>query len=197
MKTKIKTLTLDELANTFEANDRPVLLKLHNYLTRENIELYQYLEMKNELNDFLVSRVNSAIKSYKSGILANYPFPEELLHETLYIGIENSYSEYVESMIDELPVFKLNLNRSSRQKEIINELTVCSLSIFYSMISIPYSISQETLDYKLLKLIERKSKSYKFDKIKSPDITEFQTREPFQFPVNKKEDKIEEMYIPF
>ena len=145
MKTAAKRPTITEKVNKNELKESVAYLKLKNYMLNDNNELYHYLLNKDELEDFLESRAESANNVLKSSLLANYPNPEELQREVLFIGIENSVSEYVESMIDELPDFKRKLNYSSQYKDILNDLIISCLPIFYSMITIPYSTCQETL----------------------------------------------------
>lgn len=170
-------------------------------MLNENIELYHYLENKNELEDFLVCRANSADKAYKAGLIANYPNPEELQNEVLFVGIENSFSEYVESILDELPDFKRKLEASSRYNEVLNELIFNSLPIFYSMISIPYSISQESLDNQLLRLLQQRCKTYTFGEIRKLKTTvktyDFQFTEKIYYPEKIEKCEFEETYIPF
>ena len=172
MTTATKRSTIEELVNRTECKNREVFLKLHNYMLIDNNELYHYLDNKNELEDFLISRVDTAEEAYKAGVRANYPSPEELRNEALFNGVENSISEYVESLLVELPDFKRKLDSSSRYNEILNELIINSLPIFYSMISIPFSTCQETLDNKLIRLLQKKSKTYSFKEETNSIITE-------------------------
>ena len=201
MKTTIKRPTIDDLVHRTEIKNKEVYLKLHNYMLNENIELYHYIDNKNKYEDFLVSRVNSAERAFSAGVLANYPNPEELQNEVLFVGIENSVSEYVESMLLELPDFKRKLEASTRFNEIINDLIINSLPIFYSMITIPYSTSQESLDNKLLRLLKQKSKSYSFDKISKSKTTnktcDFQFTDKIHYPEKIVKIEFEETYIPF
>jgi hypothetical protein len=201
MKTTIKRPTIDDLEQKTVIINKEVYLKLHNYMLKENIELYRYLENKNELEDFLVSRANSADKAYNAGMIANYPNPEELRNEVLFVGIENSVSEYVESLLLELPDFKKKLDSSSRLNEIMNDLIINSLPIFYSMITIPYSTSQELLDNKLLRLLKQMSKTYSFDEIRKSKTTvktcDFQFTEKIHYPEKIEKCEFEETYIPF
>jgi len=201
MKTATKRPTITELVNKNELKESEVYLKLKNYMIKENNELYHYLLNKNELEDFLESRVESASSAFKSGLLANYPNPEELQYEVLFIGIENSVSEYVESMIDELPDFKRKLNDSSQYKDVLNDLIISSLPIFYSMITIPYSTCQEKLDNKLLRLIKRKSKTYKLnDSSKSTKTIKtpyYQYNERIHYTKKIDNNEFVETFIPF
>ena len=199
MTTATKRPTIEDLVNRTKSKERDVLLQLHNYLLNDNNELYHYLDSKKKLENFLISRTDNAINAYKSALLGNVP--EEVKNEVLFIGIENSISEYVESLLDELPDFKRKLVASSQFKEILKDLSLSSVSIFYSMINTPYSISQEKLDDKLIKRIRRKSKTYSLKEVKSNNKlvipSNFKRNETFIPSIKKVDEYFEETFIPF
>jgi len=201
MTTATKRPTIEDLVNRTKSKERDVLLQLHNYLLNDNNELYHYLDSKKKLENFLISRTDNAINAYKSALLGNVPNPEEVKNEVLFIGIENSISEYVESLLDELPDFKRKLVASSQFKEILKDLSLSSVSIFYSMINTPYSISQEKLDDKLIKRIRRKSKTYSLKEVKSNNKlvipSNFKRNETFIPSIKKVDEYFEETFIPF
>lgn len=162
MKTAIKRPTIDDLVERTESKDRNVLLKLHNYLLNDNNELYHYLDDKNELEDFLISRTDNAIYAYKSALLGDVPFPEEVKNQVLFIGIENSISEYIESLLDEVPVFKIRIEKAGKLKVVLSDLVSGSLHIFYDRLNTPYSEGLDELDAILIAYLEEQQGVFKF-----------------------------------
>jgi len=86
-----KRPTIEDLVKRTLSKDRNVLLKLHNYLLNDNNELYHYLNDKKELEDFLISRTDNAIIAYKSALMGDVTFPEEVKNEALFMCIEIQY----------------------------------------------------------------------------------------------------------
>jgi exoribonuclease II len=162
MTTAVKRPTIKELVLRTEFKDEITLLKLHNYLFKENNEMYHYLDSRKELEDFIVNRTDIAEKAYRASVFANDPSPEEVRNEALFIGIENSYSEYVESMLDEVPEFKKKIESSVKRNLTLEKLTWGALPIFYELINTPYVESMDELDKAIIQYLEGEAKIYTF-----------------------------------
>lgn len=105
------------------------------------------------MEEFIIGRVDTAESAYRAGLMANYPSPEDLRSEALFLGIENSISEYVESMLDEVPGLNHKICKSPKRKMLLEELTNGALPIFYDRISIPYVESMDGMDEALIKYL--------------------------------------------
>jgi len=123
--------------------------KLHKYMLNNNMELLQYLFFKGEYDDFLIYRSDMATKEYVDSVEANFPFPEECANEILFLGVENSFSEYLESLCCEIEGFNFD------DVNLKNDIIKLSLPVVYSFISCKYNQIQEQLDKELLEVIQK------------------------------------------
>lgn len=146
----------EEIVNKSKHKNRLIMEKLHNYMKENNMELVNYLDKKKDYVDFLIRRSDNAIDEFNYASDANFTDPYEIMNQVLFTGVENSCSEYVESMICELPdEIKENLRKSKNYKIILEKLINDCVPVFYEFIGTPYSSSQESLDKKLLKRMKK------------------------------------------
>lgn len=158
-----QVIITEEIFSKSQYKDRQIIEKLHDYMIENNIELVHFLIKKNEYADFLISRSDNAIYEFKSASDANFTDPKEIMNEVLFTGIENSYSEYVESMLMELPheITKELKNSPIFKKELERIVNDC-VPVFCEFLGTPYSSSQERLDRKLLKRMKKSLTELKF-----------------------------------
>ena len=99
-------------AETSEVKSMALVKKLNDYMMEENNELYNYLNNKKELKDFLINRSNAAFDAYTGAVSAGFPAPDEISNQILFCGMENSYREYIESLLDDnFQEFYIKLNK--------------------------------------------------------------------------------------
>ncbi len=149
METKEKSLKSKVLAK-----------KLDEYLVENNNELYKYLNDKDELKDFLLNRSNTAYDAYIDAVIGGTPSPDEVCHEILYCGVENSYSEYIESILmDNYRDFyeRYDKHTELKKENIIESLVFACMDIFYEYLNIPYDQAMEKLDEKLIEKLKKQT----------------------------------------
>ena len=66
----------------------------------------------------------------------------------------NSISEYIEFLLDEVPVFKQIIVKSGKLKVVLSDLVSGSLHIFYERLNTPYSERMDELDAILIAYLE-------------------------------------------
>jgi len=119
---------------------------------------------KGELRDFLLNRSNMAFDAYNEAITQGVISPDEVSNKILFCGIENSYSEYIESLLrDNFCDFfeKVEKKPIYKQYNIIESIVFSCMDIFYEYISIPYEQAMETLDEKLIERLKKQTEIIK------------------------------------
>lgn len=153
----------ESLVNKSKYNNRLIMQKLHDYMLENNEELIKYLYDKKEYEDFLITRTDNAIDEYLIAHEANVTDPNEIENQVLFTGVENSCSEYVESMLMELPYEQYQkLKNSIKFDLILKNLIQDCIPIFYEHINTPYSIAQDKLDNEILTKITKSLSLMKF-----------------------------------
>jgi len=144
-----------------ELHNKHLAKKLNDYMVENNNELYKYLNEKNELKDFLINRSNTAFEAYKNAISEGMPSPDEICNKILFCGIENSYIEYIESLLDDnFFEFYTNLNKkpSHTIDNILESLVFSCMDIFYKYLNNSYEQVMDQLDDELIKVLEYQTK---------------------------------------
>lgn len=142
-----------------ELKNRAFALRLFEYLEQENKELFKYLHDKGELRDFILYRSNAAHDEFVSAFSAGMYSPNEVANQRLFLGIENSYFEYIESIVmDNFKKYfkKIEKKSTSKYNEIISNLVFDCMDIFYEYISYSYSDVMDSLDKELITVISKK-----------------------------------------
>ena len=133
-----------------------VAKKLNDYLWKNNKELCIYLQQKDELEEFIINRSNSAFTEYQYAVDAGFYYPDEILNQELYIGIENSYSEYVESLFMNNFTEHYNSKKSEPSyPDFLNALVLSCMPVFYDYLGSAYANVMDSLDKDLLKKLRR------------------------------------------
>lgn len=148
----------NEIVDKSTSRNRLIMQELHDYMKESNCEMMQYLILKDEYEGFLISRTDNAHKQVSIAIEAGFD-PDEIKNSILYIGIENAYREYVESLLFEVPELQI-LQNSCKYEMIIDDLTRNSLDIFYKYLSVPFVEVQEELEKELISGIKEEVLSY-------------------------------------
>jgi len=149
----------NKIVNKSISKNRSIMEELHSYLIKNNFELYTHLQSIGELEDFLIVRTDNAHKEMIQATDANAPYPNEFKNAALYIGIENSFCEYVESTLRNFPETFLKLEESEKYDAILNNLTVTSIPIFYKYLNTPYIEIQDQLDNELMKHLKEQTQN--------------------------------------
>lgn len=150
---------IQELVNKSSSKNRRYMVALHDYLNKNNNELYFYLHAKNELEDFLISRTDKAHNEFVNASISGEIFPDDSAHNALYMGIENSISEYMEAILVELPEFEEKLEKSTKYKSVMENIVNSALPIFYKHLNTPYMDAQDILDKELIDLLKQKEET--------------------------------------
>jgi hypothetical protein len=147
--------------DTKEMKNVPLAKKLNDYMVENNKELYKYLADKGELKGFLVDRSNAAFEAYSSAVGAGFPAPDEISNQILFCGMENSYREYVESLLEDnfLQFFgKLNKKPAHLIDNIIETIVFACMGVFYENLGNTYGQVMDKLDDELIKVLEHQTK---------------------------------------
>jgi hypothetical protein len=150
--------------DTTEVQNMALVKKLNDYMLENNKELYNYLYNKKELKDFLISRSNAAWEAYKTALSEGVPSPDEVSNQILYCGMENSYSEYIDSLLmDNFHEFYTKLQKKPVHTidNILETLVFACISVFYENLSSSYDQVMDTLDAELIKVLEYQTKIIK------------------------------------
>jgi hypothetical protein len=146
---------------TQELKNRPLAKKLNDYMVEHNKELYKYLNDKGELKDFLINRSNAAFEAYKTALSEGVPSPDEVSNSILFCGMENSYYEYIESLLnDNFSEFYTKMNKKPVHTidNIIEGLVFSCMEVFYKYLGNSYDQIMETLDNELIAVLEYQTK---------------------------------------
>jgi hypothetical protein len=146
---------------TQELKNRPLAKKLNDYMVEHNKELYKYLNDKGELKDFLINRSNTAFEAYKTALSEGVPSPDEVSNNVLFCGMENSYYEYIESLLsDNFQEFYIKMNKKPTHTidNIIEGLVFSCMEVFYKYLGNSYDQVMETLDNELIAVLEYQTK---------------------------------------
>ena len=141
---------------------RSLAKKLSDYMVENNIELYKYLADKRELEDFITDRSNTAFDSYNHAVSAGFPAPAEISNQILFCGMENSYGEYIESLLmeNEFREFYNKLRRKPGREidTILETLVFACMGVFYEYLGSSYDSVIDELDEKLIAVLEYQTK---------------------------------------
>lgn len=152
----MQTFLKPEIVEKTISKNRALMQQLHDYMKENNKELLEYLINNNEYEDFLISRTDKAHREHTAAIRGAVPFPTEIRDSILYMGIENSYSEYIESLINEIDTPTIDEFKNSNKYEVaLNNMIYSSISIFVKYLNKPYSEIQEKLDKELVQFLEQ------------------------------------------
>ncbi|OFX18231.1 MAG: hypothetical protein A2033_19155 [Bacteroidetes bacterium GWA2_31_9] len=150
---------LPELTTEKEKLKNTVLARrLFEYLEKENKELFKYLYDKGELKEFVLYRSNAAHDEYISAFSDGMYSPDEVANQQLFIGIENSYFEYIESLVKDnfYKYFKkIEKKPSAKYNEIISNLVFDCMEVFYEYISCSYIDVMDSLDRELITALDK------------------------------------------
>ena len=141
--------------------NRSLAKKLNDYMLENNKELYKYLADKKELEDFLISRSNAAWEEYLTALSGGVPSPDEMSNKILFCGIENSVSEYIDSLLmDNFHEFYTKLQKKPVHTidNILGTLVFACLDVFYEYLGSSYDSVMDELDEKLIAVLEYQTK---------------------------------------
>ncbi len=147
-----------------ELKNRHLAKKLDTYMVENNKELYKYLFDRGELRDFLLNRSNMAFDAYKDAIVGGMASPDEVSNKILFCGIENSYREYIESLLSDNFFEFFTILESKpvhKQNNVLENIVFSCMDIFYEYLSVPYEEAMEKLDEKLIERLSKQTEIIK------------------------------------
>ena len=133
--------------------------RLRNYLIKDNKELTEFLIEKDEFDGFVQYRANSAYSEYINALNAGFASPKEIQYQQLFLGIENSYFEYIESMLGDrfyLYYQDIKSKNGAEYNEIITNHVKSCLDVFYEYLGRYYVDVMEYLDRDLYEILNER-----------------------------------------